>query len=1295
MSTLLRSSVVTVVALVAIGSAPRVDAQLLENLQVFGSRLEVGPSYDEAGRRSEGPKGIATADFDRNGAPDFAVSSTDGTITVYLNEGEAEFGEPIVLPSGTGSLRQVITADVTGNGYDDIIAAAPLDGVVVVIPNDAGTFGAPTQVPAWRYARNLAAGDLNADGFVDIAVAGSRQRGIQDGDDGGVDGPRGVAIFHGGPDGALTLGEIIPGLDAGGGTRPVYSLRTRPSRDGDGDELVLTHADSDRVWILRQAADSRLEVAATVPLLRAAGENADGEDAPFVPTEGAYYLDVGPVGAPIETDADSLVTVHRNSLSVEIRPATEDGRSFESVPTQVLPIPGGPRAARLVDLDDDGWNDLVVVVRNHDRVLTYRNVNGTLEPQFESPVGKSPRDLAIADFNGDGEPDVGVINRRSSDVSVLESFPQSAGFESLDQIYLVDGDIGDLAVGALSEDGRDDVVQLHRATGEISVRLALAEGRLAPPTFFSMGSVPADLRLVDIDGDGHIDAITANLGRSGLDSGALAIRLGDGEGGFGSLLQFEPRDAGRLFGLEIGDFSGDGRLDIAVGYLDCRISFFRGLEDGTFEASSAEFYIYEPRAMYSGDLDNDGDIDLIGASWAGEIVVIENEGNMIDAEHLSSQIYRAPGIGRTSAVTCLDVDGDGNIDLLVGNDSGTRLFRGTESMAFIPSDQPLEGTRFPVNQLESVDLDGDGNVEVIASCVIFSCLTILTQGEDGDYGPALTVDVPTAEHIAFGDLDGDGEADLVGSGEVLWTALSGRRPEPTAPSGTDTHRPRVPGPVINEILARNSNLPLAGSNGRTSDFAELYNGSERAVVLGGWTLALRRAEPPGNVFRSHTFRADAAISAHEHLVVIFDREDSISYPYRADFPIPGAGGRMILLNREGDEVDGVTFGEQFQNVSYARYRDGVSSFAFNPAPSPGRPNVDNGTLDPEIRVLNFGPEDLTLDSATRAPAPGEPLRVFVRGRDEVGIVNMSVVYRHSDWDDSRIERAILFDDGQHEDGGFQDGLFSGTIPGVNVGVGIEFYVESEDIEGNTTSVPDDASITADGQSSDVFRLLIGPPASALQLSEVVASNRQGFRDEGGSPADWVEIRNCSANPVSLDGVMLADSLVDSGDWYRFPDGLTLGPDEQVIIFCDRDPEDGPFHAPFELDAAGDELLLMTTTPSGHAAIIDSVRFGPQRSDIAYARAGCGGEWVEAPPTPLGVPQTVFADRGDVDRNGLVDITDAIGILGVLFRGGQVVCPAAADTNSDARIDISDAMYLLNFLFVGGPSTAPTQVPCNP
>ena len=1280
------------VALLAVASAASLEAQLLENLQTLSDRLEVGPPRDDLeGRGSEGPKGIATADFDRNGAPDFAVGSTDGTITVYLNSGEAEFGERIVLPSGTSSLRQMITADVTASGYDDIIAAAPHDGVIVIIPNHEGTFGAPTLIPTWRHARNLATGDFNADGRVDIAVAGSRGSPAENAENQGQAEPRGVAIFHGAPGGRLTRGEVIPGRDAGGHTRPVYSLRTRPSRVGDGDELVLTHAWSDRVWILRPSHQSRLEVAATTPLLRTGAADAES----FARAEGAYYLDLGPIGAPNTSGIDSLVTVHRNSLSVEIRSPTADGLSFESAPSQILSIPGGPRAARIVDLDSDGWNDLVVVVRNHERVLTYRNVRGRLEPQYESPVGKSPRDLAVADFNGDGEPDIAVINRRSNDVSVLESFPQAAGFESLDLVYLIDADVGDLAIGALSEDGRDDVVQLHRATGEISVRLALPDGRLAPPTFFSMGYVPADLRLADLDADGHLDVATANLGRPGVCSGSLAMRFGDGDGNLGALREFDPGDAGRLFGLEVRDFSGDGILDVAVGYLDCRISFFRGNEDGTFEATGSQFYIYEPRAMCSGDLDNDGDIDLIGASYSGDIVVIENEGDMLDTEPLRSEIYRTSrGIRRTSTVTCVDVDSDGNADILVGNDHGTYLILGTETMAFRPTAQPLEGAQFPVSRLENTDLDGDGDPEIIAACRVFSCLTVLTRGEDGNYGHALTVDVPTAEHIAHGDLDGDGRTDLVGSGDVLWTALSGRRPEPSAPSATDAPRTRSPGPVLNEILAMNSELSLGESGGRTSDFVELYNGSDRDVTLDGWIIVLRGSVPE-NGPRSFTFGSGVTIGAGDHLLVIFDRRDSLTYPHRADFRIPGSGGTLSLLDRDGDEIDAVTFGPQFPDVSYARYRDGVSGFAFNPAPSPGEPNTDNGTIDPQLEILNFGPDDLAMTEATRMPMPGDPVRIFVRGRDEVGIVNMSVVYRRSDRDPGSIERAILFDDGWHRDDGFQDGLYSGTIPGIDAGVGIEFFVESEDLEGNTTRVPEDASITPDGRSSDVFRLLIGPPPSGLEISELVASNRLGLGDEGGSSADWVEIRNCSSDAVSLDGVMLADSLVDSGDWYRFPDGLRLGPDEHVIVFCDRDTDEGSFHAPFELDAAGDELMLMTTSPSGHAAIVDSVRFGPQASDTALARTGCGGDWVAAEPTPLGVPQTTLVDPGDVDRNGLIEITDAIGILRHLFRGPPVICPAAADANIDSRIDISDAMYVLNFLFLGGPTMSVAQVPCGP
>jgi hypothetical protein len=60
-------------------------------------------------------------------------------------------------------------------------------------------------------------------------------------------------------------------------------------------------------------------------------------------------------------------------------------------------------------------------------------------------------------------------------------------------------------------------------------------------------------------------------------------------------------------------------------------------------------------------------------------------------------------------------------------------------------------------------------------------------------------------------------------------------------------------------------------------------------------------------------------------------------------------------------------------------------------------------------------------------------------------------------------------------------------------------------------------------------------------------------------------------------------------------------------------------------------------------------------------------------------------RGDFDRNGAVNLTDAVLEARYLFQAGvQPVCQDAADANDDAVIDVSDPIYLLFYLFLNGP-----------
>jgi hypothetical protein len=92
--------------------------------------------------------------------------------------------------------------------------------------------------------------------------------------------------------------------------------------------------------------------------------------------------------------------------------------------------------------------------------------------------------------------------------------------------------------------------------------------------------------------------------------------------------------------------------------------------------------------------------------------------------------------------------------------------------------------------------------------------------------------------------------------------------------------------------------------------------------------------------------------------------------------------------------------------------------------------------------------------------------------------------------------------------------------------------------------------------------------------------------------------------------------------------------------------------------------------------------------------------VAADVTPLFIAhallriQTQPARLGDVNLDYEVNLSDAVSLLGTLFRGERsVVCPQAADYNEDGRVNLSDAVAILNALFLGGPQASDREVTC--
>lgn len=141
------------------------------------------------------------------------------------------------------------------------------------------------------------------------------------------------------------------------------------------------------------------------------------------------------------------------------------------------------------------------------------------------------------------------------------------------------------------------------------------------------------------------------------------------------------------------------------------------------------------------------------------------------------------------------------------------------------------------------------------------------------------------------------------------------------------------------------------------------------------------------------------------------------------------------------------------------------------------------------------------------------------------------------------------------------------------------------------------------------------PPSRPYISEFLADNRAGLRDEDGDSSDWIELFNPDTRPVALDGWFLTDSTNRLAKW-RVPP-VTLAPNTYLLVFAsgkNRTNTSGRLHTSFRLSDDGGYLALVR--PSG-TSVASEFRYARQRKNVSY---GIGliptiAERFFSPPTP--------------------------------------------------------------------------------
>jgi len=474
---------------------------------------------------------------------------------------------------------------------------------------------------------------------------------------------------------------------------------------------------------------------------------------------------------------------------------------------------------RMVDIDGDGDIDILSEER-FSYIRLYRNEGTPERAQFEmavdtlrdaedKPIFADRQNIPhIMDLDCDGHLDLfigrvtGTITRYESVGMDDENVPRFRfvedrweGIEIVGENVSLHG-ANTMTFGDIDGDGDPDL--LWGDFFESGMLLIRNQGSCSAPSFrsepqnFPLGD-PVETSgynapvMVDIDGDGDQDIFMGVLGgafnpnASTRENFYFFEQTGPEQFELMTTRAIRDIDAGSESIVKLVDLDGDGDLDMLVGNKidpnNSRTSLLFHYEN-VGSATSPEFRFRGTRDWVGtyhqnpafGDLDGDGDLDAMVGTWNRDIALVINQGSrgvfepeLIDAKAV--QLTR----GQNTTPVLVDLDADGNLDMVAGEASGVLNFWrnvGTPQRAEfeLVSDNWLDidvGRRaFPT----FVDLDGDGDLDLVVGSELEGLLLFLNTGtpQEPVFEAFGRLDVPVQGLSApeFADIDGDGDMDL-------------------------------------------------------------------------------------------------------------------------------------------------------------------------------------------------------------------------------------------------------------------------------------------------------------------------------------------------------------------------------------------------------------------------------------------------------------------------------------------------------------------------------------------------------
>ncbi|EDP95952.1 T9SS type A sorting domain-containing protein [Kordia algicida OT-1] len=633
---------------------------------------------------------VRTGDFDNDGDLDvvFFMRGNGSTANVMYSEnldGAGNFAEAVALATTNsffGLRLQVI--DMNNDGDLDIIYGSTQN--ISWIDN---TDGQANFTDNYLLANNdgFIAVDVDGDNLVDIIR------------DNGYD----LNAYKFNADGTLGFFETM-------NTFALYQDYQAADIDNDGDNDILTlyiNGSSKRVhWFENtdgMGTFANRQTLITLPTSSSGSANS---------TKGIRLVDVdnnGHLDVIVYDANQDGTTLYKNSGSLSFSNEIVINTDVPSISDVFV-----------TDLNNDNTPDLLVTDFNFSEYFWYSNTDGLGNYSTRNPISStalSANHVDYADIDGDGDLDLVSSSHGDNKVAWYENTDGQGNFSNLQNIISntnekprnvfavdMDGDTDNDVLFYSYLDSTTDEYQLIWIENDGS-------GNFTQQHIFetTMDDI-IKIAYADVDDDGDMDVI------SGEENSTLVLYKNNGDGTFAPRIVFSQPGTSYILSLQVADVDGDDDIDILASYNNNEIIWHEntdGLGDLTTKHVIVESMHY-PAAIFAADIDGDTDVDVLYANRfydeVGYFINTDGQGTF-DAPVITSEIPQNPSI-----IYSLDVDEDGDMDMITNSEEGQKF-------VWFPNDgnanfgDPVEITSFigNISRITVADLDEDGKVDLITS----------------------------------------------------------------------------------------------------------------------------------------------------------------------------------------------------------------------------------------------------------------------------------------------------------------------------------------------------------------------------------------------------------------------------------------------------------------------------------------------------------------------------------------------------------------------------------------------------